>query len=264
MGPARSPMQEILTSAADVPAAQPGPDQAGGQAAAEGEQPQPVEPAGSGETVVAVPAVEQDGPEVSSLEPVSASESEGDGSTPANETEPAAMEPEADAAEEAAIADQPAAAAQVSTDQDFQPSTRQLVSWAMLAVLVVAGFTLAVVNREAVVRSMPGTASFYSGLGMTVNLRGLDFENVTSTWTKEADQPVLEVNGEIVNITDGPMQVPAVVFELHDENGVEVHQWEAEVTKDPLEAGQRTEFTARIPSPPSSSRSVQVKFARAP
>jgi hypothetical protein len=181
------------------------------------------------------------------------------------EAEPAAMEPGPDGimAEEAAIADQAAATAQAAAGQDFQPTIRQLMSWAMLAVLVVVGFALAVVNREAVVRSMPGTAAFYSGLGLTVNLRGLDFENVTSTWTTEADQPVLEVNGEIVNITNGPIQVPAVVFELHDEIGVVVHRWEAEVAKDPLEAGQRMDFTARISSPPASSRSVQVKFAAA-
>ena len=258
MGPARSPMQEILTSAAQTQAAPPASDKAGGEAVAEDDQPQPADPVGSGETVVAVAAAGQEAPEFASPEaeePASASDANGHGSAPASETEPAAVEPEA-----GAIA---AEAAQAASGQDFQPTTRQLLSWAVLAVAVVAGFALAVVNREAIVRTMPGTASFYSGLGLTVNLRGLDFENVTSTWTTEADQPVLEVNGEIVNITDEPMQVPAVVFELRDENGVEVHKWEAEVATDPLQAGQRTDFTARIPSPPASSRSVQVKFAGA-
>jgi hypothetical protein len=244
-GPARSPMQEILATASDSQEVDQGSDKGLSEPDAADDRRQSTEPVGGEETEIMASATEPETADVSS---------------------PEAAEPEPDAgrADQEATRDQPAGVAPAAAaGQDIQPSAGQLVSWAMLALLVVIGFTLAVVNREAVVRNLPGSASFYGGLGLAVNLRGLDFENVKSTWTMEADQPVLEVSGEIVNITDGQMAVPMVVFALHDEDGVEVHRWQAEVTDKPLEAGGRTQFTARIPSPPASSKSVQVKFAEA-
>ena len=269
IGPARSPMQEVLTAAADSQPGDLAPNEGESQETAEDQQSQSAEPVAGEEAEVMAGAAEVEALDVSSAEvaePAPASASEGEVPAAAVESEPGSAEPEpvADADDEIAAADQPGLAAAAAVGQDFQPSTRQLVSWAALALLVVIGFTLAMVNRETIVSALPGSASLYSGLGLAVNLRGLDFENVTSTWTMEADQPVLEVRGEIVNITDGQIQVPTVVFALHDEDGVEVHQWKAEVTEEPLEAGARTQFAARIPSPPTSSRSVQVKFATAP
>jgi len=244
-GPARSPMQEILATVADTQTVDQGPDEGLIEPDAAGDQRRSSEPVGGEEAEIMASATERETADISS-------------------PEAASLEHDAGMADGEVARDQPAAVAPATAAaKDFQPSTGQLVSWAMLALLVVIGFTLAVVNREAVVRNLPGSASFYGGLGLTVNLRGLDFENVKSTWTMEADQPVLEVSGEIVNITDGQMAVPVVVFALHDEDGVEVHRWQAEVTDKPLEAGGRTQFSARIPSPPRSSKSVQVKFAEA-
>ena len=269
MGPARSPMQEILTEAADSQPGDLSPSEGESQEAAEHQQSQSAEPVAGEEAEVVVAVAEVEALDVSrteSAKPAPASASEGEVPAAAAESEPEAAEPEpeADAEDEITAGDQPGSAAAVAFGQDFQPSTRQLASWGVLALLVVIGFTLAMVNRETIVSALPGSASFYSGLGLPVNLRGLEFQNVTSTWTMEADQPVLEVRGAIVNITDGQIAVPTVVFAIHDEDGVEVHQWKAEVTEEPLEAGGRTQFAARIPSPPASSRSVQVKFATAP
>ena len=144
-----------------------------------------------------------------------------------------------------------------------QPSTGELVSWAALSLLVVFGFTLAVVNREAVVRTMPGAASFYSALGMGVNLRGLDFQNVASAWSVEAGRPVLEISGVIANVSEDKLEVPKVVFALQDEDGKEVLEWSADVRGEPLGAGERAPFATRIPSPPETTKSVQVRFAEA-
>jgi hypothetical protein len=70
------------------------------------------------------------------------------------------------------------------------------------------------------------------------------------------------VEGEIRNITNRPLKVPTVVFALRNAVDVEVYQWAADVRSDALPGGERTLFLARIPSPPKSIESVQVRFAK--
>ncbi|MCG8652098.1 MAG: hypothetical protein MI861_19825, partial [Pirellulales bacterium] len=135
--------------------------------------------------------------------------------------------------------------------------------WAGLVLAVLAIGFLTINQREAIVRAMPGSAWAYASLGMPVNVRGLDFRDVAYSWESDAGRIVLEVHGDIVNITDRDMQVPPVVFALRDEVKKEVYQWEEAVLSEPLGAGASAAFAIRIPTPPKSIKSVQVRFARA-
>ncbi len=144
------------------------------------------------------------------------------------------------------------------------PDRRVLAGWAGLALFVVLTATLVVTQRVAIVRALPGAASLYRTVGLPVNVRGLDFDKVTSTWTVEAGRSILEIHGDIVNVTDDRITVPTVVFALRNSKGLEVYQWAAEVRNEPLGGGERTPFVARIPTPPKSIQSVQVKFAKSP
>ncbi|MCG8561196.1 MAG: zinc-ribbon domain-containing protein [Hyphomicrobiales bacterium] len=133
----------------------------------------------------------------------------------------------------------------------------------MLLIGVVAGvLSLAYTQRVDVVRLLPGTAKAYERLGIPVNVRGLQFENVQYAWSVDAGRPTLEVHGDIVNVTRQARKVPTVVFALRNEADVEVYQWAADVREEPLEGRDRTRFVARIPTPPKSIRSVQVRFAK--
>lgn len=136
------------------------------------------------------------------------------------------------------------------------------LGWAAL-VLLLAGISYAAYEgRVAVVRAIPGTAWAYDKIGIPVNVRGLGFGPVAYHWAVEAGRPVLEVEGEIRNLTDATLTVPTVVFALRNTVDVEVYQWAADIREDPLPGGERTLFLARIPSPPKSIGSVQVRFAR--
>jgi len=141
--------------------------------------------------------------------------------------------------------------------------TKLMAGWAGLALFVVLVMTLLVTQRVGIVSALPGAASAYSSIGLPVNVRGLDFDKVTSTWTVEAGRSILEIHGDIVNVTDADVSVPTVVFALRNAKGLEVYQWAAEVRNEPLAGGERTPFVARIPTPPKSIKNVQVKFARA-
>ncbi len=55
--------------------------------------------------------------------------------------------------------------------------------------------------RNDVVRILPQTASFYSMLGLPVNLRGLALDGVTTTTEQHEGVPILVVEGSVVNDT---------------------------------------------------------------
>lgn len=134
--------------------------------------------------------------------------------------------------------------------------------WAVLAVALAGIVSFSYFQRVKVVQLLPGAASAYEKIGLPVNVRGLAFEDVKYSWETSAGRPVLEVAGEIVNITGKPLRVPTVVFGLRTKEKVEVYQWAADVRSDMLPPGERTAFAAQIPTPPKSIRDVQVRFAK--
>ena len=134
-------------------------------------------------------------------------------------------------------------------------------AWLGLCAVVGGIGYFAVTERVAVVRALPGSAWLYTRLGLPVNVRGLDFRDVAYSWETDDGRVVLEVHGDIVNITRDRLDVPRVVFALRDAASTEVYQWEDQVVRDPLAAGESATFAIRIPTPPKSIKSVQVRFA---
>lgn len=133
---------------------------------------------------------------------------------------------------------------------------------ALIASLLVF-FSFAIFQRSRVVKAFPTTAGLYETIGLGVNLRGLEFQSVSYSWESDAGKVFLAVKGEIVNITSQNIDVPTVVFALRDRKGAELFHWAKNVVAVPLPAGRKTRFTARIPSPPETVRSLQVRFAKA-
>lgn len=134
--------------------------------------------------------------------------------------------------------------------------------WAALALVLTGILSIGYFQRVAVVKLLPGAASTYERIGLPVNVRGLAFKDVKYSWETSAGRPVLEVVGEIENVTSRPMKVPTVVFGLRTKEKVEVYQWAADVRADLLPPGEHAAFTAQIPTPPKSIRDVQVRFAK--
>jgi len=137
------------------------------------------------------------------------------------------------------------------------------IGWLVLA-LVVAGVigTLAFAP-STVMAVLPGAARLYALFGMPVGAHGLAFEGVRYGWTSDGSQTVLEVQGDVVNLTASPVDVPTVVIALRDERGEEISEWTTEVGEAELGAGEHAPFLRQIPAPPSNVRSVKVRFAKA-
>ncbi len=125
---------------------------------------------------------------------------------------------------------------------------------------VLAGLVAAFHYREDVVRALPNSAGLYEAIGFPVNLRGLEFEKVTQRRDFEDGVPVLIVEGEITNIRDRAMPVPALRFSLRGKAGDELYAWTLEPRQRVIEPSASMTFRTRLASPPRGADDLQVRF----
>ena len=136
------------------------------------------------------------------------------------------------------------------------------IGWLVLALIVTSVIGTLVLAPSAVMSVLPGAARLYALFGAPVGSQGLAFEGVRYGWTGEGGQTVLEVQGDVVNLTSSPVDVPTVVIALRDAEGEEISEWTTEIGEEELGAGKHAPFLRQIPAPPSNVRSVKVRFAK--
>ena len=114
--------------------------------------------------------------------------------------------------------------------------------------------------RVDVVRLLPQSAAFYRMVGLNVNLRGVQFENVkVSTETVEG-KPMLVIQGEVVGSTTRPVNLPRLRFSVLDAHGTEIYAWNSLLERTVLRPGERVSFKSRLASPPVEGRSIGIRF----
>jgi hypothetical protein len=151
---------------------------------------------------------------------------------------------------------------------DEKPARRKggfivALGWLALALLVAGVIGALAYAPSAIMSVLPGASRLYSLVGMSSGAGGLTLEQVRYGWTSDGSQSVLEVQGDVVNLTSSPVAVPTVVIALRDEGGAEISEWTTEIGEEQLSGGERAPFLRQIPSPPSNVRSVAVRFAKA-
>jgi predicted Zn finger-like uncharacterized protein len=114
--------------------------------------------------------------------------------------------------------------------------------------------------RNDVVRILPQTASFYSMLGLSVNLRGLAFDSITTTTEQHEGVPILVVEGGVVNNTHKIVDVPRLKFVVRNTANEEIYSWTAVPPRATLPPGEAVSFRSRLASPPIDGRDVLVRF----
>lgn len=114
--------------------------------------------------------------------------------------------------------------------------------------------------RGDFVRAMPQTASFYSWLGLPVNIRGLEFENLGTTTEQHEGVPILVINGDIVNVTGKTVTVPHLRFAVRNAARQEIYSWTAVPPVATLPPGHGVAFHTRLASPPPDAHDVVVRF----
>jgi len=114
--------------------------------------------------------------------------------------------------------------------------------------------------RKDIVRHAPQLASFYSAIGLPVNLRGLAFTDLKIGNEIHDGVPVLVVEGMIVSTVSMPVDVPRLRFALRNATGAEVYAWTAQPSQPVLGAFENMPFRSRLASPPAEGHDIQVRF----
>jgi predicted Zn finger-like uncharacterized protein len=114
--------------------------------------------------------------------------------------------------------------------------------------------------RSDFVRILPQTASFYATLGLSVNLRGLQLDAVTTTTEQHEGVPILVVEGNVVNDSRRIVDVPRLKFIVRNAANEEVYSWTAVAPRANLAPGETVAFRSRLASPPPDGRDVLVRF----
>ena len=128
-------------------------------------------------------------------------------------------------------------------------------------ILVLVVFDLALVGaRTAVVRALPQTASLFAAIGLPVNLRHLQFEQVSISKEAQDGVATLIVQGAIVSEAGKPVAVPRLRFAARNAAGQEVYAWTTPPPLSILEPGARTEFRSQVATPPVEAHDVMVRF----
>ena len=107
---------------------------------------------------------------------------------------------------------------------------------------------------------MPQTALLYRAIGLSVNLRGLTFENVRATQEASDGVPIAVVQGTISNISRTALEVPRLRFAVRNSAGSEVYAWTAVFSPSIVAPGEQLPFQSRLASPPSDGRDIVVRF----
>jgi len=129
------------------------------------------------------------------------------------------------------------------------------------AILVLAAaMTALLAGRSEIVRHAPQTASLYAAIGMPVNLRGLEFDNVKTARENHNGVPVLVVEGNIVSHAAKPVEVPQLHFAIRNPGGLEIYRWTASPDHPTLAPGEQMAFRSRLAAPPAESSEVMVRF----
>jgi predicted Zn finger-like uncharacterized protein len=133
----------------------------------------------------------------------------------------------------------------------------RLVSVTVILAAVVAG---AIAARSNLVRAVPDLAGLYAAAGLPVNLRGLEFSAVKTTREMHDGIPVLVVEGEVVNVTSRPVELPRLRLAVLGAGNRELYAWSAPLPRAILSDGERISFRNRLASPPADGREVLVRF----
>jgi predicted Zn finger-like uncharacterized protein len=127
----------------------------------------------------------------------------------------------------------------------------------LLVAVVGGGFLF----RTEIVRAVPDLAGLYAGMGLRVNVVGLDFSDVTTLLSRRGNGDVMTVNATIHGVEPRRVVVPPVVVTLLGEDGAPVYAWSVAPKQGDLEPGEVVSFSAELASPPAGATQVRLSFA---
>ncbi len=118
-----------------------------------------------------------------------------------------------------------------------------------------------IMQRDAVVRLAPSSATLFAKLGLEVNINGLDFAEIRSTLHREGDQRFLVVEGQVISVDRRTVPVPLIEVRVSAADGSTLYSWTTEPPRANLKPGEALHFRTRLATPPEAGRHIEVRFA---
>lgn len=141
-------------------------------------------------------------------------------------------------------------------------SRTPIVLWVILILFLIGVASVAVWQRDTVIARVPVAESVYDLVGLRPPPpgAGLALENVRQKIETLDGVKTLRTEGEIVNISEKPRDVPRMLGVLLDGAGGEVKRWEFDPPMPKLLHGERAAFTTELVNPPATASEVRVTF----
>ncbi len=130
--------------------------------------------------------------------------------------------------------------------------------WAVPVLVLLTAAAVAGLKRQAIVESVPRSATLYQALGMNVTVTGLDLQNLTNQRLVVDGDPVLRVTGEVVNVTSRAISAPPIQFRLENRSGEPLADWFVEAGT--IEGGKRVKIETDYPAPPIDGAELRYRF----
>jgi hypothetical protein len=126
---------------------------------------------------------------------------------------------------------------------------------------IISGIALAFVSfRQDIMAALPGTRSLYHTLGFAVADNPVDFSDVSYRWTTVEGKPMIEVTGQVVNVTERTVKVPRVLVNVRDGASRGPVQATANVQADSLAPKESANFTLEFVSPSKDISQIELEF----
>ncbi len=131
---------------------------------------------------------------------------------------------------------------------------------------LVALLPLACLARGAVVRAVPQSAALYAGIGLPVNLRGLEIRDVVAFRNPAQDgRPAeLVLEGDLVGLARETAPVPPLAVEVLDAEGRSLRGFAVAAPRAALAQGESARFRASLADPPVGGRGLRIRFGAEP
>lgn len=136
-----------------------------------------------------------------------------------------------------------------------------VMSWLVVGSLFGAAVAGGVIFRNRVVQAWPQSASTFKAVGLEVNRFGLEFETTQAERYFDGTTPILEISGDVKNVSQKDRGAPMVRVMLLDEGGALLGESYAQVTPARIPPGAMGKFTTQIENPPFEAFELELQFA---
>lgn len=126
--------------------------------------------------------------------------------------------------------------------------------------LVVALGMGAVAKRTSLVAWAPSLEIAFEAIGLRIDDKGLDIEDVRARLGTIGDKKVLMVEGSVVNRLVKENDSPELSISLRDADGRELYVWTTHGPRGHLAKASRARFAARLEAPPEGVKEALVRF----